>query len=63
MKATNQEGVYTWPLKEDTSWQPRTDIIMKLSNPELLPGRGLRFKFNFDELVFCQKSLGEMVDA
>lgn len=50
MKATNQEGVYTWPLKEDTSWQPRTDIIMKLSNPELLPGRGLRFKFN--ELEF-----------
>ena len=33
------------------------DLIQKLSTPELLPGRGLKLKFNKAELKNCRNKL------
>ena len=41
---------YIWPTKEDIAWIPCTDILGKLSTPQLLPGRGLKMSFMKDEL-------------
>lgn len=57
LKSTRQDGVYIWPPKGDIYWKPQADIIRKLSNPDLLPGRGLRFRFLLDELAQCLKDL------
>ena len=38
--------ILTWPDKDDEAWQPASDILGKaLTDPEILPGRGLHFRF------------------
>jgi len=46
-----QTGIYTWPGVEDISWQPFSDIIRTLEPPSLIPGRGIKLKFNITELT------------
>ena len=45
MKSANQANMYSWSPKEDISWQSQTDVIRKLSSPELRAGRGFRLRY------------------
>lgn len=54
LTATTKPGIYTWPQHDDLSWQDVNDIIGVLSNPTLLPGRGILLQFNEDELEKCR---------
>lgn len=47
--------IYTWPVKDEIYWQSAQDIIKKLSQPTLLPGRGLRLLFSSEELEICKR--------
>lgn len=49
LKPTGSVGVYTW-ADEEYSWQPLSDIVQKLNNPKLLPGRGIKLKFDCEEI-------------
>ena len=42
--------IFTWS-GELPSWQRQHEIIGGLSQPQLLPGRGVNFKFDSDELA------------
>lgn len=57
LQTTRTAGVYTWPDVDDISWQPRPDILKKLKPPELLPGRGLNFKFDLSEINESRRTL------
>ncbi|XP_045195926.1 uncharacterized protein LOC123551226 [Mercenaria mercenaria] len=50
MKQTRSADVFEWPNKEDIAWQPHSDVWCKFDQPELLPGRGLRMKFDMKGL-------------
>ena len=57
LKATQTAGVYVWPSTDDISWQLQSDVIQKLSTPELLARKGLQLKFDLNELNLCKKNL------
>lgn len=57
MKATSDPNVYTWPDKTDVSCQPIEDVVMKLSQPTLTKGRGIKLRFNSNELNVCQQKM------
>lgn len=58
MKFLHEEkpSVFVWSNSEDIHWQPETDIIDCLSEPVLLPGRGLKLKFDATELSACKEN-------
>jgi hypothetical protein len=45
------------PVQEEIYWQGTSDIIMKMTPPTLLPGRGLRLQFRYEDLQFCKTPL------
>ena len=57
LMATPSPAVYTWPSNDDTSNNTHSDIISRLSCPELLQGRGIKFKFNLEEIEQAKATL------
>ena len=55
MRATAVTGEYIWPPNEDISWQSHDDILQKLQMPTLVPGRGLKLKFNMTDFLAKKK--------
>jgi hypothetical protein len=45
-----EKCVYTWSTDNDWSWQSPDNIARVLTQPTLLPGRGIHFQFLSDEI-------------
>ena len=55
LQSAGTDGEYTLPKKEDISWQSFSDIVKRLDKPTVLPGRGLKYKFNLSDLKMQKK--------
>jgi hypothetical protein len=47
--------VYTWYPTPESFWHNTEDIIGKLPQPTLIPGRGIHMKFDRDAVEKCKK--------
>ena len=54
------DGIFTWPAKDDESWETKDKIICKIHCPQVLPGRRTKIKFSTKDLDKCKVKVKHM---